>query len=74
MEIKYKPSKESKTNEDAIKVPLIEEHNIMGAKFRNGEITGAGWVTFQKEWRKRLQNSMHNVVKNRIYVEDSKDQ
>jgi hypothetical protein len=70
MNIKYKPSKESKINEEAIKAPLIIEHNIIGLKFKDGEITKKEWVAFQKEWRKRFQNSMHSAVKNRVYVED----
>lgn len=72
--MKYKPSKESKINEGVVKAPLIEEHNVMGAKFRNGEITSTEWVAFQKEWRNRFKISLHNVVKNRVYVEDNNEQ
>ncbi|MCK5602347.1 hypothetical protein KAR91_10770 [Candidatus Pacearchaeota archaeon] len=65
--MKYKPSKESKTNEDAIKNPLIAEHNIMGAKFKAGKITDQEWSDFKKDWMKRFTVCMHNVTKNRLY-------
>ncbi len=71
---KYKPSLESKLDEKAVKSPLIEEHNMMGARFRDGEITSTEWAAFQKEWRKRFQNAMYSVVKNRIYIEDINEQ
>ncbi len=67
--LKYKPSDISKANEDAVKSPLIEEHNIMGAKFRDNKISPVEWKSFKKEWLERFKSSMHDVVKNRIYVE-----
>ena len=69
--IKYKPSDISKINEDAVKFPLIEEHNIMGAKQRDGTISQKEWDIFKKDWLKRFSASMHNVVKDRIYVKDT---
>ncbi|MCK5611927.1 hypothetical protein KAR91_59205 [Candidatus Pacearchaeota archaeon] len=69
--ITYKPSDASKANEDAVKSPLIEEYNIMGAKFRGKNISLIEWNDFKKEWLKRLKSSMHDVVKNRAYVEDT---
>lgn len=67
---RYKPSDASKLNEDAVKRPLIEEHNLMGAKFRDEKISPKEWKTFKEDWLKRFNSSMNNVVKDRIYVED----
>jgi len=69
--IKYKPSDISKANEDLVKSPLIAEHNIMGTKFRNKEISPVEWTAFKKDWLKRLHSSMNSVVNNRIYVKDT---
>ena len=69
--LSYKASDESKTNEDAVKSPLIEEYNIMGAKFRAKNISLIEWNDFKKEWLERVKSSMNNVVKNRVYVEDT---
>ena len=69
--LKYKPSDISKANEDAVELPLIAEHNVMGKKFRNKEISLFEWETFEEDWLKRFSVSMHNVVKDRIYVEDT---
>lgn len=68
--IQYKPSAISKANEENIKRPLIIEHNIMGVKFKNKEISSNEWVAFKTDWLKRLSSSMHDIVKDRIYVED----
>lgn len=66
----YKPSVTSKTNEDAIKLPFIKEHNIMGAKFRDREISQIEWDSFKKDWRKRINVVMDAVIENRIYIKD----
>jgi len=70
MKTKYKPSSESKINENNIKTPLIEEHNTMGLRFKNKEITEQEWASFLKDWDKRFRQDMHKVTKNRVYVED----
>ena len=68
----YVTSAISKINELAVKAPLVEEHNVMGSKFRNKKITPREWALFQVEWRIRFQVALHNVVKDRTYIEDMK--
>lgn len=69
--IKYKPTDASKANEEVVKRPLIEEHNVMGARLRAKEISPDEWNAFKKDWLERFKSSMNNVVKNRVYVEDT---
>jgi len=71
--IKYKQSKASEDSEKLISDPLIAEHNIIGARFKNKEITSEEWVAFQEEWKKRFKKAMHQAIKNRVYVEDIVD-
>ena len=66
-EIKYKPSDISKTNERNVKSPLIEEYNLMGAKFKDGKISQKEWTVFIKSWEKRLEGALNIIVKDRIY-------
>jgi hypothetical protein len=68
--ISYRPSDISKSNEDSIKRPLSEEHNIMGAKFDTGKISKVEWKSFLKDWHRRFDVAINNVVKNRTYVEE----
>jgi hypothetical protein len=65
------PSSISKENESIVKDPLILEHNLMGVKFRNNEITKVQWEEFKEDWHKRFKLAMNAVIESRVYVEDT---
>ena len=68
-----KVSVESKVNEALIKTPMIAEHNLMGAKYKNKEITKSHWDIFKADWHNSFCIAMLAVVKNRVYVEGAID-